>query len=366
MNALKIIGYFSLFVIAVFGYFYDFKKRGVIYSIIIGALLGIIAYHYLPPVNYDLYRHHLVVLDLIDKDFVYFINHLHNYDMDLLPALYSYIIAILKNINLQQFFIVSSGYAIILWIFQDLRKNMKIDSFIFIVVLLFTLFGFNALNFISGLWYYIATIIFFLAFYFEYYRKEKKMLCYLLYFLTILIHNTMIFAVGILLVYKLFKNKISLKLLMVVILTFFISSYFLNWINSYIDISFINSFVKMMNTYYAKNDYMHKFYSGMAFFIEMSKLIITLFIVLCQKRENRLNGINGFIILLALCTILMLPKSIVMIRFVMLIQFIGIIPVFSYFEKLTKNKLLMLFLLLLLLASYIVYFYRMFQYQAFI
>lgn len=134
--------YLLVMFFVIVGYFLDYKKRGLLYSIIIGVMIGIIAYNYVPPENYDLYRHHLVVQSLMNHDFAFFLKFFSYSDMDLIPYFYSYFISIIGNVNLQQFFVVSMGYTILLWIFQDIRKSNNISNIIFCIILLFTLFGF--------------------------------------------------------------------------------------------------------------------------------------------------------------------------------------------------------------------------------
>ena len=100
------------------------------------------------------------------------------------------------------------------------------------------------------------------------------------------------------------------------------------------------------------------FRSGNALYIEITKLIITILCILIQKERKKTSEINGFILLLSISTLIMIPQSIVMVRFIMLIQFIGIVPMIDCLKNLTKNKLILLFIILALSSIYIYYFYH--------
>lgn len=351
----------------VFLFTYLFKKntRGILYSILIGTTLGLAAYYFVPPNDYDLYRHHLIVNSLSQIKFSKFLLISNKIDLEILPLFYSYIISKIGNIDLLQFFVVSIGYSILFYLLYDYRKRTNLNNINFIVILLFTIFGFHALYFISGLYCYIAIIIFSLAFYNEYVRNGNKKISYLLYLSTLFIHNSMFFAVFILIVYKLFKDKINIKSLVICLGIVIFATYILQYLNSIIDFQILKTITNMYTNYIERNNSMKKFYSGTVLFIEVSKLIITLLCIFLQKERKKSKGINGFIILLSLCTILMIPRSRVMIRFVMLIQFLGIVPIMDYFKSKNKNRIFIFTIITVLSMIYILYFYRLFYNQNF-
>ena len=81
--------------------------------------------------------------------------------------------------------------------------------------------------------------------------------------------------------------------------------------------------------------------------------------------KKKTDNINGFIILLSICILSVLPQSIVMIRFIMLLQFIGIVPIFDALKKNTKLKLLYTFGIIVLTLIYSIYTYKLFKNQNF-
>ena len=345
-------------------YLFDTKKNSFLYSLLLGVTLGIIAYYFVPPHDYDLYRHHIIVENYIGKDLTFFISSLKLIDCEFFPLLISYIISFTKNVDLLQFVITTIGYTIIFYIIHDYRKNTNIDIFTFIIVTLFTFFGFNALNFISGLWNYIAIILFSLSLYFDYIKKYNKKICYLLYFITLLFHNSMIFPIIILIIYKIFNNKLNLKSIIISILICIAPAFLLALINSIVNIQFFQNIEQLYYAYF-KNSHMYEFYGGTVFLIEITKLIVIIACLLIQKERKKTDNINGFIILLSICILSVLPQSIVMIRFIMLLQFIGIVPIFDALKKNTKLKLLYIFGIIVLTLIYSIYTYKLFKNQNF-
>jgi len=123
----------------------------------------------------------------------------------------------------------------------------------------------------------------------------------------------------------------------------------------------------MYNVYIKENYRMHKLYRGMIFFIEITKLIVIILSIVLNKNRKKSVKENSFIILLAISTILMMPKSIVMIRFIMGIQLIGIVPLMNYFSKGKINlvKLSLYIITFILGVLYITYFYKVFRNENF-
>lgn len=368
--AIVTLGIYILFpmigvIFSIILYFLDDKKNSLFYSLLIGLTLGIIAYYFIPPQNYDLYRHHLITYKYIGKNWDYFIFSLKTIDAEFLPLIISYIISWSNNVNLLQLIVVTTGYTIIFYIMHDYKKENNLNSIIFLTIVMFTFFGFNALNFISGLWNYIAIIIFALALYFDYIKQYNKTLCFVLYLITLLLHNSMFFPLAIVLIYKCFKNKLNIKSFIITILICIFPTTILSIINSVVNIEIFKTIEQLYNTYLIKNEYMYNFYGGSVLFIEISKLLVILICIFMQKEKNKYSGISGLIILMSICIVLMLPQSIVMIRFIMLIQFIGIIPLTNNLKKITRTKLILLWIMIILLGFYILYFYKLFVNQNF-
>ena len=114
------------FILSIFLYFYDKNKNGIIYSLIIGISFGILAYHFIPVQTYDLVRHHNIVIKFMYLPTEKVLTYLKILNLEFLPKIYSLLIAHTKNIDLLQFFVISTGYTILFGILQDYRKKSKI------------------------------------------------------------------------------------------------------------------------------------------------------------------------------------------------------------------------------------------------
>lgn len=321
-------------------YLFDKNKLGIIYSILLGFMFGILAYYFNPPENYDLFRLKLIVSELVNLNFNEVLTLTKVSDLEFIPMIYSYLISLTHNFNLLQFFVVTLGYSILFYMLYDYRKVSELDTLSFIAVVLFTIFGFNTLYFISGLYNYIAIIIFAFAIYNEYVKKNNKIISYILYILTLFIHNSMFFPFAILLIYKFSNNKFNIKSSFLVLFIFVFAYYVLNFINNYANMSIIAKLLDMYNSYVSSNGEFKHLYSGNILLIELIKWIVTIICVLYQKNRKKFSEANGFILLLSLGTLVMIPRSRVMIRFVMLIQFIGIVPMIDLLKNSNKNKML--------------------------
>lgn len=321
-------------------YLYDKNKSGILYSVLLGFMFGILAYYFNPPENYDLYRLKIIVSELVNLDLKEVISLAKVSDLEFIPMIYSYLIALTNNFNLLQFFVVTFGYSMLFYMLYDYRKITKLDTLSFIAVILFTIFGFNTLYFISGLYNYIAIIIFSFAIYNEYIKKNNKIISYILYVLTLFIHNSMFFPFSILVIYKLSNNKFNFKSTSLTLIIFFFAYYILNFINNYANMSIISKLLDMYNSYVSGNSGFKNLYSGNILLIELIKWIVTVLCILLETNRKKFSEINGFILLLSLGTLVMIQRSRVMIRFVMLIQFVGIVPMIDLLKNSNRNKML--------------------------
>ena len=345
-------------------YFLDKEEKGVFYSLLIGLTLGFIVYHFIPLQGYDLIKHHNVVNTLSNKTFSDFLNLSKVLDLEFLPLLYSYLISMLNNVNLLQFFIVSLGYTIILYILYDYRKISNLGFLSFVSVFMFTIFGFNTLYFISGLYCYIAIIIFFYALYADYIKKQRKTITYPLYFLTLFIHSSMFLPFLLLIFFKLLKEKFDLKLIMLCVFIFVFSIQILTFVNNLYPTVIIERILYMLKVYFGNDSHYKIYYSGTIFFIEITKLIVTLICTYVDNTSLSNKKINDYIYVLSLSTILMMLETRVAIRYVMLIQFIGIVPLINVLRN-KKNSAVYFFMIFILSIVYILFFINVFKNQNF-
>ena len=346
------------------------RNNTVIKSISFGVLFGIIAYNFVPQSNYDLARHHAFIDGFIrNKSIDNLILQINSQDYELLPVIYSYLIAILNNVNLAQFLIVSLGYGIMYYLVSDYSNDIKLKRIYYLPVLAFAIFGFYVLYFISGLYFYIGVILFALAFYLDYQKKiKKRIIVYLLYAMTLFIHDALFFPIGLLVLYKLFRNRINLFSIIIISTLTYFSYSILQYLSIHYFTEVLTRFVKLYEAYLQNGAYMKRLYSGNIFIVEFSKMITVLIFTTKLYIKDRENKVYHFIFLMSLSTLFMLSKSIVMIRFCMLIQLLGIIPIVDYFGKAENNKKkpILLVLFSMLCSYYFIFFIHTIIHETFI
>lgn len=335
------------------------KGNVFIKALFFGLLFGIIAYYFVPRGDYDLARHHQYIKDFINNDSLNFLRHrlvLHQYET--IPTLYSYLIAKLNNVNLAQFFVVTLGYGTIYYLVADYSKKTNLNKIWYIPIMLFSVFGFYVLYFISGLYFYIGTILFALAFYLDYQKDTNKILVYTLYVLTFFIHDAIFFPLMLLLLYKVFRNKMNIFTIMIISILVFFSYSILEYLANIDLLKFLKPIVKMYSSYISMGENMNRLYRGNILLIEVSKLVTTLFVTILMTKNKGNHKCYNYIYLLSFSSLFMLTKSIVMIRFCMLIQLLGIVPLIDYFNnKGNRNlKFIMFFYVLLFAMYYLIYF----------
>ncbi len=334
------------FLLSLFLYFVSKNKYTFVSSLIIGISLGILSYFFIPLKTYDLVRHQSIVINFMGLSGKSMWTYFERIDLEFIPKVYSLLISYTNNVNLLQFFIVTSGYTILLYIMNDYRKKCNISTPFFIVVTMIIIFGFHVLYFFSGLYCYIAFIIFALAFYFDYEKGKSKYVCYFLYLFSLLIHNSIVFPLVILIAYKLLNNKINFKLILFGIIIYFGAFFILNLLNTYLDIKIVNQLYYMLYAYTARNYLFIQFYSRYVLLIELLKVIfIIICIYLLSKRKQYHSKTIGYIIYLTVFTLILMINSRIMIRYIILIQFISIASIMDYLSS-NKRKPLIIYVML--------------------
>ena len=346
----------------IFLYIIDKDKKGLFYSILIGVSLGIISYYYVPKEGYDLIKNHNMVLMLQNMKFSDVVSISGSLDLEFIPVFYSYFISFFNNVDLLQFFVVSGGYSILFYMLYDYRKKVSIDNISFFIISLFIFFGFNTLYFISGLYCYLAFIIFSFVFYSEYVNNKNSLICSILYILLIFVHNSLLLPVAILFLMKLLKNKFNIKIVISLVLLFVSTFYVLTYLNTIINSASLQRVLMMYNVYTENNDHYKIYYSGIVFFIEISKLVMTL---LCSLKNQKKDITINYIFSLSLITILMMIKARLAIRYIMIIQFIGMVPIMNVLKEKKKYRVIYLIVLVILTCIYMAYFIKMFSDQSF-
>lgn len=353
---------FLCFPLYAFLYIFDKKRGTIIYSLLLAVVFGILSYYMIPKADFDLYRLHGIVKSVSIMNFEDFLTNISKYDLEIIPLFYSYFISIFDNVNLLQFFVVGSGYFSLFYILSDYRKITKIKSnYVFFLITINIIFGLNILYFFSGLYCYLAMILFSLIYYLDNYKykNNKKSIFTFLYLLLPFIHSSMFIPVLLLLLYKL-KNRLTIKQIILCFILFLTIYPIMIFINSYINATFINRLIMMYDSYVFNNEHYILLYQGNNLIIEAIKIIIVPLSIILNKDKEKCSKTNGFIILLVISLLMLLPKSIVSIRYAMLIHFLGIFPMFDLCcnNKKSMKKIAFIILLIAINIFYIMLFYK--------
>ena len=348
------------FMISLFLYFFSKNKYIFISSFIIGISFGILSYYFIPFRTYDLVRHQDVVLKFINLHGESLWNYFMKLDLEFIPKLYSLLISYTYNVDLLQFFVITSGYTILFYIMKDYRTKCDISLKFFILVVMIVIFGFHILYFFSGLYCYIAFIIFSLAFYLDYEKGKSKFFCYALYLLSLFIHNSIVFPLIILIVYKFSNNKINIRLILLGFLLYFGAFVILGFLRTYLDFRIINQLYYMLYAYTTRNHLFIKFYSRYVLLIELLKVVLfVVCIFFLKKKKDYDNKSIGYIIYLTIFTLVLMINSRIMVRYIMLLQFLSIVSIMDYLSLNKRKPLFMYFLLFSLVVIFGGYFFHL-------
>lgn len=342
---------------ALIGFFYDSKLR-LLYSMVLGIAAGLIAYNFAPPISFDLYRHHEDVLAMAQYNSWANIPDLLFESSEPIQALILNIIAGTGNPNLLQFIIVTFGYAILLFCIGDYAKRSNAKKSSLLLALLLTLSSFTAINFFSGLWNYIAIIIFALAFYLDVYRGKSKWISYPLYLITPFIHLSMVFPVLLIVIFKLTRNRINPLSVTLSLTAFLAPPLILSILSTVTNIPALVQIESMYRAYFINGDQFLNLYGGSVMAMELLKGCFYGIIALLFYRTLRVGGhvtlykTAAFVMLLTFTTFVMVISSVVFLRFILLVQIIGV-PLIIYVLDSGSRKLRFTLALIIIMLSLI-------------
>ena len=362
-----IFPFLGLLLFAVLYFFADTKKSIVFLSIMLGVLVGFFAYNFTPANNYDLVRHQSIVekYETVD-DISSFVAVYNSSNREPLPQLYSYLISRTGNSNLLQFFVVTIGYSALFYILADYKKRVGLSNANFVPIFILILFGQHTLYYFSGLYNYVAINLFALAFYLDYFH-EKRAIPYMIYISTFFIHTSMVLPLMILLLFKLNKNRLSKRLYFFSAITVLIGLLLLLNTGG-VEGGGFDTLRMMFNGYSSNNAYYLRFYNGFGLVVDILKIILVFLSYRVTKNVQELKSTRAFVVLALPIIIVLLPISIVLIRFVTLFFFISI-PMLISAVKTHSGNIKLLFLAYIIcafiFASYNIYTVYPYGYKSF-
>ena len=227
------------------------KKRynfdNILIPLIFSLLFALLAYYYVPTKGYDLYEYY----SWMDKMLAFNTNDLLNYIFyrgEFVIMGYFYLIALIGNYSLAQFFPVFFIYFIMFYIIFDYGKlkNKGIKEILFVCLTFISLFKF--IFAVSSFRYVLAYSIFTLGIYFEFIKNKKNIFYKLLYIIPLFIHTSSFILIFFRLILIIKNKKLIFLLLSIFCLCMFFPNliiYCLNLFNGIQFMDFIGGRVKM-------------------------------------------------------------------------------------------------------------------------
>lgn len=323
------------------------EKYRMVYLIYFAFILGIIAYYWVPPIDFDLYRYHIALDNFKKINFNTFWE-IYGSKKEIISNLLFYIVSKFENNNLLQFITTFIGYGIIFYIISDYCKQKKYSNIIFVISFLYVVASLRYLNFISGIRNTLAVIIFGLGIYLEYVKKGKKIICNLIYISTIFIHISSLLLVALKLVYTyIFKEKIDIKNIIITAIIFLSPQILLTIITKISNIAIFSNLNNMYISYFINGSTYEALTGGSILYLNIIKATFCLLIVYilrykCNEKENK---INNFILLLVVVLLAITVQSKEFIkRFIFLAELLNSLIIMDCYSKSTKNiKLILIF-----------------------
>lgn len=333
------------------------KKYKLLYSICASLSLATLAYLYVPTSIEDLYRHHLNVLKytyITNKDFI----NILLTEIEKIRILIEYIVCKIGNVNLLQFMVTFITYMLI---FNIVNKNFnKNDSnFKYALILLFTFFSFSYMSIISNLWYMLAVSIFSLGIYKEY-NESKKICAYILYILSILVHSSIIFPLGLLILFKIFKNKINIKLVLFMLILFSSIGIILNFLVVNYNNAIISELYNYYLPYFENAEFISSMHPTRLMIIYLIKLI-PYFLIYTFNNKDDSKDIDKLSICYMYAIFILYMFSSFSVRFIPIVQLCGIDILLNCFNQMKNKKYNLVFLLIMTLIGIIWILFHIYQ-----
>lgn len=318
------------------------KKYKSIYLILLAFVLAIVAYHWIPTQEFDLYRYYNILEKMRKINFHEFLTIYMNKKEIISNILFYLISKISQNNSLLQFFTTFLGYGIIFYILEDYTKEKKYDNIIFTVALFYVISSFRYITFISGIRNTLAVIIFALGIYLEYIKKEKKWKCNLLYVSAIFIHISSLLILILKLIYTyIFKEKINLKRIIIISSIFLIPEILVYIINKFSNITIFSNLYKMYLAYFINGAQFDALTGGNILIMNIVRALFCILLYYLNKDKN--NKVNNYVLYLIVVLLAITTQSKEFIRrYIFLGEILSMLMLMDYYKKANKNEKIIL------------------------
>ncbi|HPF83774.1 MAG TPA: EpsG family protein [Bacilli bacterium] len=342
-------------IVAAIGLIIGKEKHHKIYFLIIAFALAIIAYYFNPSSSDDLFRHHNDVITISNMSQTRIFGYLIG-SSEQLSFILKYLVGLTGNVDLLQFIITFISYIIMFYLIDDSSKKYNVSKITFIFITIFTAISFNYLTICSNLFNTLGLLVFSLGLYLEYNKENKKVLAYILYVISALIHFSLLFAIFILLLFKLLGEKTNIKAIYLLLVIFLFIGPIIEFMYRNIDLGIVKEIQTFYNNYFINQNEFEYLHTTNVLVVYLSKLLPYTIIYLFFKQEK--TKLSDFAFLMTIAIVGLFPSSTFSIRFIPIVQLTGLPMLFSYFKNNGREfKILLITLITILIGVYTYYQY---------
>ncbi|MCR5223582.1 MAG: EpsG family protein [Bacilli bacterium] len=326
------------------------SKKKHRYAIFVALSLAAIAYLYVPGSSDDLYRNQLVAYKLFYSSDLYIFNRLLT-DIEKIPIIINMLVLKMGKINLLQFIVTFISYFNILYVVN--REYKKENGTIsYVIVLLFTIASFSYLSIVSNLWFMLASTLLSIGI-IKYLKDDNIVVGVVFMILSLFTHSSMIFPIGMFIIYIINGKKFSFKLSIALFVIFSMIGVILNYLVLKYNNIFINELYRYYIPYFEDTSFANSMHSTRLMILYMVKLIpyiLTFFYYGGFKDDNVSNCSMHFALIVASLFVF----SSFSVRFIPIVQLLGVGMIYKLFNDKTKS-LYKVFLHLIVIAITIVW-----------
>lgn len=328
-------------VLSILAFIYDTKHYKV-YSFIMSFTVGLLAYHMVPQSNFDILRIQADITGLSQVKY-YGLKPFLIQSPEPARFLLDFFVYNLNNKYLIQLFSVWLGYFLIFFMIGDYAFRHKIGKASKAIVLTYIVSGFSAIYFFSGIYNYLAMILFSFAFYRDIYQRKSKYTTYLLYLLSPLLHNAMALPLLILFLYKLASEKFKASILFVLcICMVYIATPISLFSDKFSYLAIFSQYQAIIASYLGQPQRIDVVtqYTTTVLMLEISKIIVTAFLAfsyLKSKNDNHKKS-SSFIIYLISSILVLSLSTPISLRFILIASLVGIPMLLEIVNKILAEK----------------------------
>lgn len=218
------------------------QKKLLTYYVFSAFLLGFLSYKYLPTVYEDLYRH-LMMMDEITVGGWNFVKKTHWFKQEPVFMVYAYLVSFLKQNSYLPAITVFITYYLSFSLIYKMLKKYHIPKVVANLSYFFLLSALSLLSVMSGIRNMLAFSIFAYTLYNDLVEKKYRLLAYFIYISLLFVHASVSILLFLRLVIniknKMFRNTLSIVLLLWGLVSDWISSILILFDNIYL-INLIN------------------------------------------------------------------------------------------------------------------------------